>query len=237
MRDDAAVRELNAIVRECERVLRRKMHYRNQLQNQLHNPTLEKVISGEFDRWMKEKAQRMRPEVRVDLSRLGAIRELAAVTRERLLEGTDEGLEAEELAALTRERLPEGTDEGLEAEELAALTRERLLEGTDEGLEAEELAAAVMMNDPDQDHLSADGESVEESLFNDQESAFLRMLLKGGNGADFFKDHRILPSVFVDALNEKAFDEIGDSIVEEDGAGWTLVEDYIGDVEALLGNE
>ena len=192
IRDDAAVRELNAVVRECERVLRRKMHYRNQLQNRMHNPALEQVISEEFERWMKEKAQRMRTEVRVDLSRLGTIRELAA------------------------------------------LTRERLLEGTQEGLEADALAAEVMMNDPDRDHADEDEAPSGEGLFNDQESAFLRKLLEGDNGADFFRDHRILPAVFVDTLNEKAFDEIGDSIVEEDSAGWMLVEDYTGDVRALL---
>ena len=38
----------------------------------------------------------------------------------------------------------------------------------------------------------------------------------------------------MDEINEKAYDEIGDSIVEEDEDSWHLVEDYVEDVRELL---
>ena len=78
------------------------------------------------------------------------------------------------------------------------------------------------------------GGSDPQSIFTAREEAFLRILLEGGNGADYFRDHKMIPSVFIDAINEKAYDEIGDSIVEEDGAGWHLIEDYLEEVEKLF---
>jgi hypothetical protein len=73
-----------------------------------------------------------------------------------------------------------------------------------------------------------------EGFFNALEADFLKQLLEGDSGAAFFREHKILPSVFVDAINEKAFDEIGDVIVEEGGGGWQLVEDYLGEIADLL---
>ena len=222
LRDEGAVRELSDLVRECERVLRKKLHYRNQLPDRMKNPVLAQLIASETDRWLKEKALRSRPEVHVDLTRLGAIREMAAITRERLLEGTEEGMEADALRAMMNgpERNVQEPPSGMSAEE-----------NTEEAKKEKE--HTVEADDTD----SAQPESADasvEGFFNALEADFLKQLLEGDSGAAFFREHKILPSVFVDAINEKAFDEIGDVIVEEGRGGWQLVEDYLGEIADLL---
>ena len=209
MRSDDALRDLNALVRECDRVLRKKTHYRNQLPDRMKNPAVEKLIGEEYDRWLAEKERRNRPEIRVDLSKLGAIRDLAAITRDRLLEGTEEGMEAE---ALNR------AEEGMKDAPSEKTSPEAAVTAPETGSPEEQFAGG---SDP-------------QSIFTVREEAFLRILLEGGNGADYFRDHKMIPSVFIDAINEKAYDEIGDSIVEEDGAGWHLIEDYLEEVEKLF---
>ena len=225
LRDEGALRELHDLVRECERVLRKKLHYKNQLPDRMKNPVLAKMISEETDRWLKEKALKSRPEVRVDLTKLGRIRDLAAITRERLLEGTDEGADVDALGKMMNGAGVDSLDKMMNGP--AILSAEIDEEGCIAG--REDIAGTLAAT-----NVNGAGSEIGEGVFDSQESAFLKILLSGGNGADFFRDHRILPSVFVDAINDKAIDEIGDSIVEEDGAGWRLVEDYIGDIWDLL---
>ena len=254
LRDESALRDLNELVRECERVLRKKLHYRNQLQDRMKNPVLAKLIADETDRWLKEKALRNRPVVQVDLSRLGAIRDQAAVTRERLLEGTEESAEADALYAMMNDPAagdaPEQTAAADSAGQLpGSAGKERETAGTPSAGEAaitgeavitgETPSAAEAVNTGITAGTSGAGEAAQAaestSLFSPLEATFLQQLIAGGNGREFFREHKLLPSAFVDAVNEKAFDEIGDSIVEEDGAGWQLVEDYIEEVSQMLG--
>ena len=241
LRDESALRDLNELVRECERVLRKKLHYRNQLQDRMKNPVLAKLIADETDRWLKEKALRNRPEVRVDLSRLGAIRDQAAMTRERLLEGTEEGAEADALYAMMNDPAAGDAPEQTAAVQMPGFAEEADKTSETAGAAGAGAAASTLTAASAEDSASTltaietSGAEEAAGLFSPLEAAFLQQLLAGGNGREFFREHRLLPSAFVDAVNEKAFDEIGDSIVEEDGAGWQLVEDYIEDVSQMLG--
>ncbi len=276
LRDEKALSDLNEFVRECERVLRRKMHFKNQLPDRMKDPETANMIAQEIDGWMKEKTLRNRPEVHVDLSKLSAIRSMADITRERLLEGTQEGEEADLFSAMNTAVHDEA--EGVTADTaLSAPTEE--ISGSVDGADTTSIAGASGSADgsytaPTDETLgsvdgadTADGAGVgchpddsdaagavisenagmtdgddmsggpanEEGIFSGKEREFLELLLNGGNGAEYFKAHTIIPSVFVDAINEKAYDEIGDSIVEEDGRSWRLVEDYIDDVRQMLG--
>ena len=162
----------------------------------------------------------------MDLSRLGAIRDLAAITQERLLEGTEEGIQADEQNVLMNDPADAGSGADFGGETAAG--------DTAEGEISADETAAVQDTGRMPDPAAETGSDVGEGLFSPHETAFLKLLLDGGNGADFFRGHKVLPSVFVDAINEKAFDEIGDSIVEEGSGGWQLVEDYVRDVRDLL---
>ena len=282
LRDEAALRELNATVRECERVLRIKMHYRNSLPDKLHDKALARLIGEEYDRWIEEKAVRDRPKIQVDLSKLRAIREQAAITRDRLLEGTQEGDLSEAMNAFVEESVWERAEPGAVSAgdadrrtestgmrtesadrrtEYAGMQAESADRWTEyAGMQAESAGSGAESSDRRTGSLDREAESAEpadfpgtaakignvpvqdgskegseDGIFHPEERAFLELLLAGKNGKNYFRENKVLPSVFIDAINEKAYDEIGDSIVEEGSGGWCLVDDYIEDVRALLG--
>lgn len=238
MRDEGALRTLQELVRECERVLRKALHYKNQLPDRMKNPVLAKLIGEELREWLNEKEKRMRPEVRVDLSRLDRIRDQAAITRDRLLEGTEEGLEAQELSRSMNDPAPYDHAQTKDApvieqetipEKESVLAKESVLEK--ESVFEQKMAQGLQ---PESGQSALPELPVGDEIFNPQERAFLQMLLEGRDARIYFRDHKVLPAVFVDAINEKAFDEIGDSIVEESGGGWQLVEDYAEEIRDLL---
>lgn len=242
LRDPEALRELKALVRECERVLRRKMHYRNQLPNKLKDPRLEKLISEEYDRWMQEKERRNRPEIHVDLSKLDSIRDQADLTRDRLLEGIPDS--DEQLS----ERNPEESGKNPETAGRAARPLSDGLEFVRDDMEAGSNRSETAMggltsvhddigsagNNAEAAPDTSGPEFSESRIFTPGQMKFLQMLLDGEDTAGYLKKLKVMPSVFVDEINEAAFDEIGDSIVEEDGRDWRLVEDYVEDVRELL---
>lgn len=67
-----------------------------------------------------------------------------------------------------------------------------------------------------------------------EETDILRMLLAGENPASYIRAHHLYPAVVADSINEKLFDEIGDSAVEEEDGTLSLIEDYRPDLQALL---
>ena len=70
---------------------------------------------------------------------------------------------------------------------------------------------------------------------NDIQVRILRALLAGNPANDIIRENRLLPSVVADSINEAFFEEIGDSVIEENDGGLALVEDYLDDVRRLLG--
>lgn len=66
------------------------------------------------------------------------------------------------------------------------------------------------------------------------ETAFLRLFLSGGDWRGFLRDHHIPEGVMVEKINDMAMDNIGDIVLEDDGMGLKLIEDYRADVEQWL---
>ena len=64
--------------------------------------------------------------------------------------------------------------------------------------------------------------------------AFLRLFLSGGDWRSFLRDHHSPEGVMVEQINDKAMDSIGDIVLEDDGNGLKLIEDYREDVEQWL---
>ena len=63
----------------------------------------------------------------------------------------------------------------------------------------------------------------------------LLALLRGEPTAPLVQAHKWMPSVVADAINQAFFDDIGDNILECDGAAITLVEDYQEEILEMLG--
>ena len=84
--------------------------------------------------------------------------------------------------------------------------------------------------EPENDHceLSSD-------LLNDVQLQIMRMLLNGESPRSFISENHLMPSVVADGINEALFDEIGDTVLECDGDDLSLIEDYIENINELLG--
>ena len=63
----------------------------------------------------------------------------------------------------------------------------------------------------------------------------LRALLAGNPADGIIRENHLLPSVVADGINEAFFEEIGDSVIEENDGSLALTADYLDDVRRLLG--
>lgn len=67
----------------------------------------------------------------------------------------------------------------------------------------------------------------------DEASTFLSLLLSGGDYKAFLRQAHIPAGVMVEKINEKAMEEIGDVVLEDDGEKITVIEDYRDDIKHL----
>ena len=63
----------------------------------------------------------------------------------------------------------------------------------------------------------------------------LRTLLDGRDPAEIMKTEHLMPSMTADAINEALFDEIGDTVLLCEDDRLLLVDDYIEELEQILG--
>ena len=245
---------LSELVRECERILRKSLHYKNVLPDRRKDPAAEAVIREVIRQWLKEKEERNRPEVRIDLTRLSRIRAEADVTTQRLLEGTEEA-EEEALWALMPPEDPKAHEKNEVHEEHTEHEEHGQTQGEYGQTQAEHGQTQAEHGQTQGEHgqtqaehgqtqeeeaylpESSIGEGAEEeesSIFTKEETAFLRLVLEGKPWEAFLSERHLMLTVFTDAINEKAYDLIGDSIIEiEDGVP-ELVEDYREEVLQMI---
>ena len=67
-----------------------------------------------------------------------------------------------------------------------------------------------------------------------EETDILHILLAGENPASYIRAHHLYPAVVADSINEKLFEEIGDSAVMEEDGTLSLIEYYLDDLRFLL---
>ncbi len=72
------------------------------------------------------------------------------------------------------------------------------------------------------------------SPLNEDEYRFLACLLHGRPYDDLIRTRGLMPSLLVDAVNEKLFDSFGDTVIVYDGDKPVLIEDYIDDLKGII---
>ena len=111
----------------------------------------------------------------------------------------------------------------------AAVTRESLL--TDEERAETEAIAAPSAPEP----VFAPEPEPSGVNLDPTDRALLQALLEGRETGPILRAAHRMPSIAADAVNEAFFDEIGDTVVLCEGDALVLVEDYIEDIQRLLG--
>ena len=88
------------------------------------------------------------------------------------------------------------------------------------------------------ERIRRDAQATRESLLTDEERGGDELPPPPGEEgptAPRGQAHKWMPSVVADAINQAFFDDIGDNILECDGAAITLVEDYQEEILEMLG--
>lgn len=124
----------------------------------------------------------------------------------------------------------------------ASVTRDNLLTEEEKALEAEETKKIAEKENPVQKTEEEDKEMASPQAENDYglsplEVSFLLDLVKGEDYQTLLKQNHLFLSVLVDGINDKLFDEIGDTVIDSDGDSAEIIEDYRPDLLEILGIE
>ncbi|MBM6785984.1 TerB N-terminal domain-containing protein [Collinsella tanakaei] len=201
--------KLGEAMRAVDRLMRMRKGCAHQLKDEKIPRYLEQIIEREIDAWELWERSHAPRRIDIDLTKLSGIRSAAAETREALL--IDE----------EREDVPPAESDQAEPATEPAATRE---------VPSAPRAPVAGPAPAQEAHDAADGSSP----FPPAQAAYLRALLANDPQARAESVRETPEDLLVDAINEMAFDLIGDTVVEFGESGPTVVEDYREDLEELL---
>lgn len=163
-------------------------------------------ILKEKERLAKEEELRKSREVHIDLSKLSAIRAASEITRDKLIVEEEITQEAE-VSSVGR----------AECENEITSQNDELLSELNDNADGD-----------NQNSNSSD------SPLNDTERELFRRLLVGEEYKAFLRERGMMLSVAVDAINDKLFDEFGDTVIIFEGDAPVVLEDYEEDLKRFL---
>lgn len=218
-------RTFTAIFHEADRQMRIDLGIKPLLKPGIGAAPYAAVIKDAVSQWIEhERAEEARKEaerrrVSIDFSKLKKIRSDAEVVMEKLANDESEPL------------TPINTMETIAPAEPVAPVEST---ATTEAAEPEKTPEPLKTTAPlkDIDSMAPTTPAVSQAAPPDL--AFLRLFLSGGDWRSFLRYHHIPEGVMVEQINDKAMDSIGDIVLEDDGNGLKLIEDYREDVEQWL---
>ena len=208
-------KKLGAVLRETDRQLREMLGVKPKLPllktgeeySSLIKPVLASWQAEEQKRRAAEEAEKRR--ISIDYSKLGRIRNDAEVVQDKLLEGV--AIEEESPALQGRPLWPSAMAGQINASEITRSSEVRTATGA---------APATDTN------TSSDS----------REHHFLRLFLSGGDWKQYLRDIHVPEGVMVENINNEMMDFVGDIVLENNGDGLQLIEDYREDILNLLNN-
>lgn len=218
-------RTFTAIFHEADRQMRIDLGIKPMLKPGIGAAPYAAVIKDAVSQWMEhERAEEARKEaerrrVSIDFSKLKKIRSDAEVVMEKLASDESEPL------------TPINTMETIAPAEPVAPVEST---ATTEAAEPEKTPEPLKPTAPLKDIDSMTPTTPAISQAASPGLAFLRLFLSGGDWRSFLRDHHIPEGVMVEQINDKAMDSIGDIVLEDEGNGLKLIEDYREDVEQWL---
>lgn len=185
-------RELGAIIKAVDFVMRKKYDFKNQLKDAEATKIVLNTIEKAADRLLEDKKAKQAAVIEIDMSKLNGIRKAAESTRDKLIVDEEEDFYFD-----AAEAVPEAVKEPAE----------------------EEKSEPIVQN---------------ESPLNETEYEFMQRLLYGGDYKGLLKEKGAMLSVTADSINEKLYDNFGDTVMLCDGADVTLIDDYIDELKEIV---
>lgn len=209
---------LGALIKNTDFLMRKYFKVKSTLKSDSLSEDEEKLIGSVIARYLKEKREAERPEVRLDLSKLSGIRASALETQNLLLvpqenEGENGDLGAADTAGSRNETHPQEEMKGLAARDNKTDTH------------AETAAGQT----PQQNRASCGIDLTE------AERLLLALLIDGKPYQKELLTAGVLPSVAADSINEKLMDVINDTAIIDNGEKLEIIEDYVDELKGILG--
>lgn len=229
--------ELGTLAQETDRILRKKEKGMMPLNKRMKNKQYLKMVEEAIEK--REKLDKKR-KVEIDFSKLKGIREDAAVTREKLIVDEAENAAEEALGGLFIANTAGGNvntavDNANTAGNNANTAEKPMVNG---GETIDNKANPEKMQNADD---AAQKEKLDDigkaKILTEIEEEYLRAVMEGLSAVkikEIVQKSRKMESVLVDSINEKMYDVIGDSVLEEGAEGYSFVEDYREEVEEIL---
>ena len=244
-------RELGNLCHEIDRQLRIQYGFKSELKQRLEERASAEQIERAIREWHEwkieeEKKAAAKPQLEIDFSLLSKIREDADQTRDKLIVEESEEFPEEPETAETQENSgqPETAETQENAEEPETPETQEKAEESEtpegaqnsEGLETLKEAAETEAS-ADSLKEAAETEEPAESLpgLSPEHSVFVRLLLEGKDWRGYVAEHHLMLSLLVDEVNEAFYDEIGDTVLEFDGAEPVPVKEYEEELREYLG--
>ncbi len=214
-------RDLGRILRAMDRQMREDWDDPRALKPRPLAKYLEKIVVQASAEQRQRELEAESRKIVIDLSKLGGIRAAAATTREALL--VDEEIEDEPAttAEATPIAQPAGSGEKSAAPVAAASPATSNMP-----------AAATSATQPDP--TTAVGDDMPCGL-DGLELEVIARVSEGRGFSDLLGPGKPMASVLVDSINEKLFDELGDTAIEYVDGEPRLVADYVEDVRDICG--
>ena len=221
-------RKLGALLKAADDRLRERLGVEPRLKDVSAPKYVMRIIDKQIDAAMEKRQAQAEAEERarleaerrnvsIDFSKLSGIRAEAALSCEALLVD-EERAEAE----------PTPTAAHIEATEIDEI---QVGPSTPHHTEEAPLLSEAGSEDDQPSPVAPT------SPFSPAETAYLRCLLSGAEAAErkvALSDAGVSEPMMMDAINEKALDEIGDVILEEGDDGPEILEDYLEDVRGIV---
>ncbi len=225
---------------------------------------VERAVQEYLRERAEEQAKAARQEIRLDLGKLSAIRSDADYTRDQLLDGIEDETDLAAAFPSPRPRQAEsvqtparqpGSADAVPAQTSQAHQSADNTAGSAQTPARQPGTTAAVPAQASQAHQPA-GNTADEAArpsepavaapqqcrvpeqaafgLSAEETDILHILLAGENPASYIRAHHLYPAVVADSINEKLFEEIGDSAVMEEDGTLSLIEDYLDDLRFLL---
>ncbi|MBR0398913.1 MAG: TerB N-terminal domain-containing protein [Eubacterium sp.] len=174
-----------------------------------------------------------RPKITIDFSGLEQIRQDALVTQNSLLTEEDRELQNNPM-----------TEDGQELQNSPLTEDGQELQNnpmTEDGQELQNILLTEEEQEQPEPQIIPESQELPEPQelpelpLDSVQIRILQTLLQNGSPDAFIRELHLMPSLVADAVNEALFDEIGDSVLVCDEDQLSLVEDYIEEIEELLG--
>ena len=209
---------LGALIKNTDFLMRKYFKVKSTLKSDSLSEDEEKLIGSVIARYLKEKREAERPEVRLDLSKLSGIRAAALETQNLLLVPQENEEENGDFGAADTAGSCNETRRQEEMKELAAPNN-----GKDTHIE-------ITAGQPAEQNCTSFGIELTEA-----ERLLLALLIDGKPYQTELLTAGVLPSVAADSINEKLMDILNDTAIIDNGEKLEIIEDYIDELKGILG--